>query len=148
MKNNKNNNVKKNKFNKVAFLLNLLFSILIIFFLAIIIKEKETSIIPIECGVILLMILFNISRMVKVNNTNRKKLLIITFIANIISFLLALVFKNYIIFSYALTIPAFTLSLKCIKVKKDKLSIFSQIISSIMLIICIVISVFGFIYAN
>lgn len=148
MKNNKNNNVKKNKFNKVAFLLNLLFSILIIFFLAIIIKEKETSIIPIECGVILLMILFNISRMVKVNNTNRKKLLIVTFIANIISFLLALVFKNYIIFSYALTIPAFTLSLKCIKVKKDKLSIFSQIISSIMLIICIVISVFGFIYAN
>ena len=134
---------QKKEINIPIMILSIILAIFAILCIIIIFPNKSYNLILGTVGIVLLILTINISNLVKITKDNEKIIPIASIILNLIA--IPLLFKH-VIFSYVLSIPAFILSIKCIKNNKKKtLNIACLIISVILLIACISFSIGGYI---
>lgn len=134
---------QKKEINIPIMILSIILAIFAILCIIIIFANKSYNLILGTVGIVLLILTINVSNLVKITKDNEKIIPIASIILNLIA--IPLLFKH-VIFSYVLSIPAFILSIKCIKNNKKKtLNIACLIISVILLIACISFSIGGYI---
>lgn len=124
---------------KIVSTILILFTILCI---VIIFKDRNYSLILPVIGIVFLVITTNIASRFKVDKNNVKVVSKASIVIDIIS--IPLLF-NYVIFSYALVIPAFMLSSKCKKITNEQLTSRSYLLSAILLIVCVITSIVRYI---
>ncbi len=137
---NKETSNKKNIIVKIFSVILIIFTLLCV--LVVVTNSNKTLIVGIV-GLVLLIITMNVADSLKVNKHNSKVISIISIIMDLTSIIF--LFK-YVIFSYVLVVPAMILSYRCMKADtKNKLTIISFALSLILFVVCLSLSIGGYI---